>query len=237
MQTGTANRVRSKFRRDVREKKRRGDPLTRGKRVMYYRSTLGEGDSLSKPLPTVLSTIFVLGLALPQRLSSQAVYGSIVGTVLDATGAAVSGAKVTIRNVERDVANSTTTNESGNYSQRYLIVGRYQVRVEAPGFQTFVQDNVGVSVDSEARVDIRLQVGEVTQTLEVSAEASLLKTERSDVSTTYSQKQVAELPMLSRRFTNFQLMTPGVSLWPVSLTAAQPENPQGSYRILVNGQS
>ncbi len=138
---------------------------------MYYRSTLGEGDSLSKPLPTVLSTIFVLGLALPQRLSSQAVYGTIVGTVLDATGAAVSGAKVTIRNVERDVANSTTTNESGNYSQRYLIVGRYQVRVEAPGFQTFVQDNVGVSVDSEARVDIRLQVGEVTQTLEVSAEA------------------------------------------------------------------
>ncbi len=111
------------------------------------------------------------------------------------------------------------------------------MRVEAPGFQTFVQDNVGVSVDSEARVDIRLQVGEVTQTLEVSAEASLLKTERSDVSTTYSQKQVAELPMLSRRFTNFQLMTPGVSLWPVSLTAAQPENPQGSYRILVNGQS
>ena len=204
---------------------------------MYYRSTLGEGDSLSKPLRTVLSTILVLGLALPQRLSSQAVYGTIVGTVLDATGAAVSGAKVTIRNVERDVANSTTTNESGNYSQRYLIVGRYQVRVEAPGFQTFVQDNVGVSVDSEARLDIRLQVGEVTQTLEVSAEASLLKTERSDVSTTYSQKQVAELPMLSRRFTNFQLMTPGVSLWPVSLTAAQPENPQGSYRLLVNGQS
>jgi hypothetical protein len=86
-------------------------------------------------------------------------------------------------------------------------------------------------------VDIRLKVGEVTQTLEVSAEASLLKTERSDVSTTYSQKAVAELPTLSRRFTNFQLMTPGVSLWPVSLTAAQPENPQGSYRLLVNGQS
>src|SRR5258708_39818637 len=202
---------------------------------MYYGSTLGEGDSLSIPLRPVLCAVFVLGLSAPDRLFSQAVYGSIVGTVLDASGAAVAGAKVAIRNVERDVANSTTTNESGNYSQRYPIVGRYQGRVEAPGFQTFVQDNIGVSVDSEARVDIRLQVGEVTQTLEVSAEASLLKTERSDVSTTYSQKQVAELPMLSRRFTNFQLMTPGVSLWPVSLTAAQPENPQGSYRILVTG--
>jgi len=145
----------------------------------------------------------MLGLSLPDKLFSQAVYGSIVGTVLDASGAAVAGAKVSIRNVERDVANSTTTNESGNYSQRYLIVGRYQVRVEAPGFQTFVQDNVGVSVDSEARLDIRLQVGAVTETLEVSAEASLLKTERSDVSTTYSQKAVSELPTLSRRFTNF----------------------------------
>ena len=176
-------------------------------------------------------------LCLPGVLFAQAVYGSIVGTVQDASGAAVTGAKVTIRNVERDVANSTVTNESGNYTQRYLIVGRYQVRVEAPGFQVFVQDNVSVSVDSEARVDIKLQVGEVTQTLEVTAEASLLKTERSDVSTTYNQKAVAELPMLSRRFTNFQLMTPGVSLWPVSLTAASPENPQGSYRLLVNGQS
>src|SRR5438477_6676505 len=184
-----------------------------------------------------LVAVFALGLCFTPNLCSQAVYGSIVGTVLDSSGAAVSGAKVTIRNMDRDVANSTTTNESGNYTQRYLIVGRYQVRVEAPGFHTFVQDNVGVSVDSEARVDIHLQVGEVTQTVDVNSEASLLKTERSDVATTYNQKAVAELPMLSRRFTNFQLLTPGVSLWPVSLTAASPENPQGSYRLLVNGQS
>ncbi|MDQ6663750.1 MAG: carboxypeptidase-like regulatory domain-containing protein, partial [Acidobacteriota bacterium] len=184
-----------------------------------------------------LATLLAIGFSSAARLSAQAVYGSIVGTVLDASGAAITGAKITIRNVERDVTNATTTNESGNYSQRYLIVGRYQVRVEAPGFKSFQQDNVGVSVDSEALVDIRLEVGEAAQTLEVSAEASLLKTERSDVSTTYSQKAVAELPMLSRRFTNFQLITPGVSLWPVSLTAASPENPQGSYRLLVNGQS
>lgn len=186
--------------------------------------------------------VFAVALSLAALVSTgslraQAVYGSIVGTVLDSTGGAMPGAKVTIRNTERDVTNETITNESGNYSQRFLIVGTYQVRVEAPGFKTFIQENVSVSVDSEARVDIRLQVGEVTQTLEVTGEATLLKTERSDVATTYNAKAVAELPQLSRRFTNFQLMTPGVSLWPVSLTAAQPENPQGSYRLLVNGQS
>ncbi len=185
----------------------------------------------------LLAAAFVVCFCATQPLFAQAVYGSILGTVQDSSGGVVSGAKVTTRNVERDVTNTTTTNESGNYAQRYLIVGRYQVRVEAPGFQTFVQENVPVSVDSEARVDIHLQVGEVTQTVDVNSEASLLKTERSDVATTYNQKAVAELPMLSRRFTNFQLLTPGVSLWPTSLTAASPENPQGSYRLLVNGQS
>jgi len=171
------------------------------------------------------------------RLHGQAVYGSIVGTVVDSSGAAVANAKVTIRNIDRDTSNETTTNESGNYTQRYLIVGNYQVRVEAPGFQAAVENRVPVSVDAEVKVDMKLQVGELSQTVEVTSEAAMLKTERSDVATTYSQKQVAELPVLNRRFTNFQLMTPGVSLWPVSLTAAQPENPQGSYRLLVNGQS
>ena len=171
------------------------------------------------------------------RLRGQAVYGSIVGTVVDSSGAPVANAKVTIRNIDRDTTNETTTNESGNYTQRYLIVGNYQIRVEAPGFQAAVENRVPVSVDAEAKVDIKLQIGELSQTVEVTSEAAMLKTERSDVATTYSQKQVGELPVLNRRFTNFQLMTPGVSLWPVSLTAAQPENPQGSYRLLVNGQS
>jgi hypothetical protein len=182
-------------------------------------------------------TTLCLCLFFALRLQSQAVYGSIVGTVLDPSGAAVARAKVIIRNLERDTTNETTTNDSGNYTQRYLIVGTYQVRVEASGFRAAVNDNVSVSVDAEARVDIAMQVGELSQTVEVTTTAPMLKTERSDVATTYDEKQVEELPMLSRRFTNFQLMTPGVSLWPVSLTAAQPENPQGSYRLLVNGQS
>ena len=180
---------------------------------------------------------FLLALSCAASLDAQAVYGSIVGSVADSSGAAIANAKVIIRNLERDTSNETVTNDSGNYNQRYLIVGNYQVRVEAPGFKTSIQESVKVSVDAEARVDMQLQVGELTQTLEVTSQAPMLKTERSDVATTYDQKQVAEMPILNRRFTTLQLMTPGVSLWPVSLTAAQPENPQGSYRILVNGQS
>ena len=100
-----------------------------------------------------------------------------------------------------------------------------------------MQDNVLVSVDTEIRVNIALELGAVSQTVEVSSDAGVLKTERSDVASTYTERTVTELPVLNRRFTNFQLMTPGVVAFPTSVTAASAENPQGSYRMLVNGQS
>ncbi len=187
----------------------------------------------------LIRTLATIGLLITCAFAAraQAVYGSIVGTILDSSGAAVAGAKVSITDMGRDVTVTTTSNDSGNFTQRFLIVGRYRVRVEAAGFKTFIQENVGVSVDLESRIEIQLQVGDVTQTMEVSAEASLLKTERSDVSATYTEKTVTNLPVLNRRFTNFQLMTPGVVVWSTSMTAASAENPQGSYRMLVNGQS
>ncbi|MFN9301119.1 MAG: TonB-dependent receptor domain-containing protein [Acidobacteriota bacterium] len=183
-----------------------------------------------------LLSILALLLNSPAAFA-QAVYGSIVGTVTDGSGAAVPNAKIIITDTGRQVTQTTTSNDSGNFNQRFLIVGRYRLRVEAGGFKAFVQDNIPVSVDTEIRVDPKLEVGDVTQTLEVTAEASVLKTERSDVASTYTERTVTELPVLNRRFTNFQLMTPGVVAFPTSMTAASAENPQGSYRMLVNGQS
>ena len=171
------------------------------------------------------------------NLNAQAVYGGIVGTVIDPSGAPISGAKVTITDVGRDIANVATTNNSGNFTQQHLIAGTYRVRIEVPGFQGFQQDKVTVSVDSETRLEARMLVGDVSQTVEVSSDASLLKTERSDVASTWSARTVESLPILGRRFTTFQLLTPGVVAQPTSLTAASAENPQGSYRMLVNGQS
>ena len=185
---------------------------------------------------SLVALVVTIGL-LPSASWGQAVYGSIIGTVTDASGAAVPNAKITITDLGRDVSQLTNTNESGNYTQRFLIAGRYRVRIEAGGFKTFVQENIPVSVDTEVRVAARLEVGDVSQTMEVMSEAGILKTERSDVASTYSERTITELPVLNRRFTNFQLMTPGVVSFPTSLTAASAENPQGSYRMLVNGQS
>ena len=122
---------------------------------------------------------FVLGLALllcaPMTMLGQAVYGSIVGTVRDSTGAVVPNAKVTVADVGKGVSHATATNGDGNYSQTHLIVGVYEVRVEAPGFDTFVQRNVTVEVDSATQVNAQLNVGKVGETVNVTAEAPLCR--------------------------------------------------------------
>jgi Carboxypeptidase regulatory-like domain/TonB dependent receptor len=175
-----------------------------------------------------------LTLSLPLSASAQAVYGSIVGTVVDASAAGVPNAKVTITDLNRSVSFTTSTNESGFFTQRSLIAGRYQVRIEATGFNAHVQE-VTVSVDQETTVDIKLQVGQMSETVEVTGGAPLLKTERSEVATTFSEKTVASLPILNRRFTAFELLTPGVQA--TTSQTASSEDPQGSYRKVVNGQS
>ncbi len=164
----------------------------------------------------------------------QAVYGNVVGTVTDPSGAAVPNAKVTITDTARAVTFNATTNEDGNFTFRGLIAGNYQVRIEATGFKAALQ-TVTVSVDQESRADVKLEVGDVSQVVEISAEAPLLKTERADVAVTFNEKTVTNLPLINRRFTQFELLTPGVQA--TTSQTASSEDPQGSFRKVVNGQS
>jgi hypothetical protein len=112
----------------------------------------------------------ILAQSIPLAASAQAVYGSIVGTVVDSSGAGVPNAKVTITDLNRSVSFATDTNESGFFTQRSLIAGRYQVRIEATGFSTYLQE-VRVSVDQETTVDVKLQVGQLSETVEVTGGA------------------------------------------------------------------
>jgi hypothetical protein len=176
----------------------------------------------------------LLMLMAPVAAFGQAVYGNIVGTVTDPQGAAIANAKVVITDTARQTSVTTATNADGNFTQRGLIAGAYQVRVEAGGFKAAVQ-NVTVSVDQETRAELKLEVGDVSQVVEISAEAPLLKTERADVAVTFSEKTVTNLPLINRRFTQFELLTPGVQA--TTSQTASSEDPQGSNRKVVNGQS
>ncbi len=175
----------------------------------------------------------LLMLGAPVTALGQAVYGNIVGTVTDATGAAVPNAKVTILDTGKGVSFTTTTNLTGNYSQQHLILGTYEVRIEAPGFATFVQRNVNVEVDAGTQVNAQLNLGSVGEVVNVSAESPLLKTQRSDVSDTVTQKAAAELPVLQRDISKLYFLVPGVQ---ASGTTAASEQPQDVYRPSVGGQ-
>jgi hypothetical protein len=165
----------------------------------------------------------------------QAVFGSIIGTVTDPQGNAVTGAKVTVTSVTKSFTYDTTTNESGNYSVTHLIPDTYRLHIEAPGFKAYDVPSVTVSADTSSSVDAAMQVGAVTQTVEVTGDIPQLQTDRADIDVQFSQKYVEDLPVLNRNFTNFELLSPGTQKLP-GFSHAATENPQGGGQIEVNGQ-
>jgi hypothetical protein len=180
-----------------------------------------------------LSVVILLTISMPAF--GQAVYGNIVGTVTDTTGAVVPGAKVTVTDVQKGTSDTTTSNADGNYSVQHLIPDLYTVKIEAPNFAAAKAENVRVSADATARIDVSLKPAATTETVEVTAEAPLLKTDKADVATIFDQKELTDLPIFNRNFTQFELLTPGTQRL-VSFAHAATENPQGSQQIFVNGQ-
>src|ERR1700726_795498 len=178
--------------------------------------------------------LFLACIFMTPRASGQAVYGSIAGTVTDAQGAGVAGAKVTVTDLSKGTTEETTTNESGNYSVTHLIPDSYKIRIEAPGFKANDIASVRVDADTTVRVDAALQVGTVAQTVEVTGEVPQLQTDRSDVATIFSDQQIESIPIFNRNFTTFQLLAPGAQLQGWGHAAS--ENPQASRQILTNGQ-
>ena len=166
---------------------------------------------------------------------AQAVYGSVLGTVTDPQGAAVAGAKITVINQRKSTTDTATTNADGNYSVTHLIPDLYTVRAEASGFKVSELKDVVVQADAGSRVDLQFQVGGTSETVEVTAEAPQLKTDRADVAVTFNDRAVIEVPILNRNFTELQLLAPG-SQKIVGWSHAATENPQQGYQIFTQGQ-
>src|SRR6516225_7374103 len=186
----------------------------------------------------LIGLLVVFGLVLcftASQASAQAVFGSILGTVTDPQGNAVSGAKVTATSITKNTSYEATSNESGNYSVTHLIPDNYKIHVEATGFKAYDVESVTVTADSSVKVDAALQVGAVSQTVEVTGEVPQLKTDRADVDIEFNQTYITELPVLNRNFTNFELLSPGTQKL-VGWSHAATENPEGGGQIFVNGQ-
>ena len=166
---------------------------------------------------------------------AQAVNGTLLGTITDTSGATVSNAKVTITDEATGVPHTAQTNESGNFTFPNLPPGLYTVTVEMAGFKKEVRKGIDVVVDTTSRVDLSLQPGNVSETIEVTAQAPLLQTDRADVGRSIDTQVVANLPLGTNR--NFQALlnlVPGTA--PATWQHSQFFNSGGSLQTEVNGQ-
>jgi hypothetical protein len=134
---------------------------------------------------------------------------NLYGTVTDAQGAAVPGAKVAATDIATGVVTNTTSDASGNYSFPSLAPAGYKVTVDAPGFKTDALTGITLLVDQKARVDIHLQVGSVDSTVEVTSAAPLVDTSSASVGTVIGQREVVDLPLNVRRFGALAILVPG----------------------------
>jgi hypothetical protein len=108
---------------------------------------------------------------------AQEVSAGITGRVTDPSGGSIVGAKVTAKDLDRDTLWPTTTNVDGIYAFPRVPIGRYELKIEAAGFKTYVNDEVALEVNQRARVDVAMQVGSITENVSVTGEAPLLQTD------------------------------------------------------------
>jgi len=179
----------------------------------------------------------ILGLlSLPSLSHAQAIYGSIFGTVTDNTGAVVPGATITVTDEAKGTSVTAQSNDSGDYTVQHLIPDTYDIKVTAPNFKTFEQTGIVVAANTSPKVDAHLEVGGESETVTVLADSvPELKADRADVSTTFSEKTVSDLPLSNRNFTSLQLLLPGAQQ--LGWSHAADENPQGSQQIQIDGQA
>ena len=141
--------------------------------------------------------------------------GTINGRVLDPSQAAVSGASVVIVNQDTGARSTTQTNETGSYSVPQLAVGRYEISIEAKGFRKSVRPNTDLNVSQTLTLNVTLEVGQVDQTVEVTAAPPMLESATSDLGTVVDRNRVVELPLAVsgniRHPGAFVFLAPGVT--------------------------
>jgi hypothetical protein len=189
----------------------------------------------SRWIGLALSLVLGLVLLVPSHVSAQAVTGTLLGNVTDSSGAAVPGATVTARETQTNVTRNVVTNETGYYIFASLQNGTYAIEAELQGFKKVIREGVRVDVNTSVRVDLKLEVGALNETVEVAAETPLLQTDRTDTGRIIESKMVAELPLtFNRNFQALMVTVPGVSR--PHREHSQFFNSQDSLRYEVNGQ-
>ncbi len=164
----------------------------------------------------VLAFIFLAALGL----AAQTFRGGIVGTVTDATGAALPGAQITVTNIDTGLTRSTTTSAEGNYFVPELPLGGYNVTVAQSGFRTQTVTGIRVEVSANTRVDIKMSPGQVKETVTVTAEVPIVETTGNTLGGIIEAREAARMPINGRDYIKLLTLVPGANADPSSVNDA-----------------
>src|SRR5271170_2273320 len=180
-------------------------------------------------------TLFLMALLTSVNVAGQQITGNIRGTVSDPSGAIVQAATVTAKQIETGLTRVAITDHQGEYVLVELPIGHYQLEVQAKGFETYLQEGISLGVNQNAAVSVHLKLGSETQQVEVSANATLVQTTVSSLGQTVMEREILNLPLDGRNFSQLGLLQPGVvPLTPGLLEAGGPARQNQAYAV--NGQ-
>jgi hypothetical protein len=172
--------------------------------------------------------------AVRQPVLGQQITASITGTVEDSAGAALLDATVTARDTERGTSSSTKTTQGGVFNFNSLPIGTYEVKAEAPGFNTQVLPPITLVLNQRARLEFKMNVGAVTNTVQVTSEAPQLQADTTQVSTLIDANTIVGIPLATRNYVELTLLAPG-SVTPDNSTFNTGDNTNGGGRPSIDG--
>jgi hypothetical protein len=169
-----------------------------------------EVDPVKFALRSLVFIVIALGFA-PGVVRAQAVSGTILGSVQDSSGAAVPGAAVIIVNAETGLSRAAVTDSAGEYVVPSLPPGMYNASAEMKGFKKVSISGIRLNVDQKARVDLKLEVGDVTESIQVQGTVALVQSDSSELGATVNESAIKELPLNGRDFVQLTRLIPGVT--------------------------
>jgi len=169
--------------------------------------------------------VSLLAIPMCAPIDAQTTAGSIVGSIADSSGAPLASAPVTVTNLGTGATFKTNSDSSGNYVATPLAVGQYSVTVAAPGFKEAIRTNITLNVQDRLRLDFKLEVGSVSQSVTVSSTTPLLETDTSTLGQVVDSKSIDALPLNGRFVTQLAVLTAGVA----PTTAAAPDAATGGF--------
>jgi hypothetical protein len=195
------------------------------------RFTHGARRVFTAAAPATLTALALLCTQTSGR--AQGVYGSIVGTISDSTGAVIPNATIVVTDVSKGTTQTVQSNGSGEYTVGRLIPDTYSVKATSGSFKPAEADNVVVSTDTSPQINLTMSATSTATNVTVTTAAPILKTDETDVSQTLNAQQLQTVPNVNRNFSQFTLLTPGVQRGSFSISPT--ENPQGTVSTEING--